>query len=75
MDATSEETNKWATMFETTHPVLNDSKKVVWNQYRQGSGKPQYILFDRDMTVLYKGTGNSGHAQVQELILAMLDAE
>ncbi len=75
LNSPTEELIKWIAEFETTHPVLGDPKMGVFVQYKQGTGKPQYVLFDRDMTVLYKGTGAVDHAEAQELILDMLGAE
>ena len=40
-------------LFESTHPVLGDLEQTVWDQYNSGPGQPQYIVFDRDLTVRY----------------------
>lgn len=44
----------WRDTFGATHPVLGDFDEEVWNLYRDGMPQPQYIVFDRDLTVQYK---------------------
>ena len=34
--------------------MLGDFDQEVWNLYRDGMPQPQYIVFDRDLTVQYK---------------------
>ncbi len=44
----------WRDTFGMTHPVLGDFDQEVWNMYREGMPQPQYIVFDRELTVQYK---------------------
>jgi len=44
----------WRDYFDATHPILGDLEQEVWAQYSEGMGQPQYIVFDRDLTIQYK---------------------
>ena len=60
-------------MFGVTHTLLGDIDGVVWNQYKNGDARPQYIVFDREMNVVYRDFSTSGHAAAQATVLALLD--
>jgi hypothetical protein len=62
----------WITEFGATHSVLDDDAEVVYNQYRGGAGRPWYVVFDTDMTVIYKGVGSSGHTAAKAEVLTLL---
>tara|TARA_B100000530_G_scaffold316086_1_gene246123 strand:- start:341 stop:580 length:240 start_codon:yes stop_codon:yes gene_type:complete len=49
--------NEWITEFGATHTVLADPDRVVYDQYTISRFRPQYIVFDRDMTVIHKDDG------------------
>ena len=59
-------------MYGVTHPLVGDIDRVVWNQYRDGDSKPQYIVFDREMNIVYRDQRESGHAAAEEVVLALL---
>jgi len=63
----------WVTTFGATHPVLDDSAETVYNQYRGGAGRPWYVVFDRDMTIVFKGVGTLAHEEATETVLDLLD--
>ena len=59
-------------MFGSTYTLVGDPDKEVWDQYRDGAIKPQYIVFDRDMTVIFKDYGDFGHGRAEDEILDLL---
>ena len=52
--------------------MLGDLDEEVFDLYAEGSARPQYIVFDRGMTILYKGTGSSGHDAMEDVVLKAL---
>jgi len=62
----------WVDYFGSTHPVLYDEDETVHDMYRSGSGPPHFTVIDRDMTILWKGTGNHGHDDAVELVESLL---
>ena len=63
----------WASEFGTSHVLVADQDKSVWDAYVEAGGRPQYIVFDRDMTVVFKGKGSKGHADSKEAVLGLLE--
>lgn len=51
--STTSQLAAWVEEFSSTHPVLGDFDSEVYEQYRMDEFRPQYVLFDRDMTVLH----------------------
>jgi hypothetical protein len=49
--------NEWIAEFGSTHTVLADTDRVVYDQYTISMYRPQYIVFDRDLTILFKDDG------------------
>jgi peroxiredoxin len=62
----------WADTFGATHTLLGDIDLVVWNQYKDGDNKPQYIVFDREMNIVYRGRGAQGHDEAEAAVLTLL---
>jgi hypothetical protein len=52
---------------------LGDQDKSLWDAYVEGGGRPQYVVFDRDLNIVFKGKGPSGHGQAEEAVLDLLD--
>jgi len=48
----------WVSAYSLTHPVLADPSLTAHGLYFQGS-QPSYVIFDRDLTIQYTGTGSS----------------
>lgn len=44
----------------------------MWDQYREGTMRPQYIVFDRDMTIVFKGISDLAKDEAEDLIEDML---
>ena len=62
----------WAEEFGATHPLLSDIDREVWDQYAGPGGRPQYIVLDRDMTIMFKGAGISDHSAADAVVLDLL---
>ena len=37
--------------------------------------RPQYVVFDREMNIVYKGSGPNGEATAEEKVLELLQQE
>jgi hypothetical protein len=64
--------NEWAETFGATHTLLGDTDFAVFNQYKEGDIKPQYVVFDREMNIVYRGHSEKGHGQSKAAVLALL---
>tara|TARA_Y100000589_G_C26622397_1_gene414688 strand:+ start:278 stop:520 length:243 start_codon:yes stop_codon:yes gene_type:complete len=62
----------WANEFGTTHVLVADQDRSVWNQYVDGGGRPQYVVFDREMNIVFKGKSRAGKAEAEEAVLELL---
>jgi hypothetical protein len=51
---------------------VGDQDKALWNAYVDSGGRPQFIVFDRDLTIQYKGSGRSGHKEAKDAALGLL---
>ena len=51
---------------------MGDQEKSLWDAYVEGGARPQYVVFDREMTIVFKGKGTSGHDQAEEAVLELL---
>ena len=63
---------EWVAEFDSTHTVLGDLDGDVWRQYAEGGRTPQYVVFDSDMEITYKGAGTSGHDEAKAEVLRLL---
>ena len=43
----------WRAEFGSTHEVAGDYEREVWDAYSLSSGRPQYVVIDRDQTVVF----------------------
>jgi hypothetical protein len=64
--------DQWADAFGTTHTLVGDADKALWNAYVDTGGRPQYVVFDREMTIQFKGKGSSGHKDAEAVVLELL---
>jgi len=66
------EAQEWKDYFGLSFPVLVDDGGV-YNDYKlSDSGRPLYVLIDRDMVVQYRGVANSGHSGAEAAIPGLL---
>jgi hypothetical protein len=63
---------EWGESYGNDVIILDDPTSQVWNQYSADMGKPVYIVFDRDLTVMFKAAGSSGASQSQAEVLRLL---
>ncbi|MEZ4240170.1 MAG: hypothetical protein R3F59_29260 [Myxococcota bacterium] len=45
----------WIAQYGLTFPVGLDDDWDVWERFHQVNGRPQFLVFDRDLTLLYGG--------------------
>ena len=67
-----EDAGTWGSLYGNQNVILADLNRDVYNQYQEGFAMPQYVVFDRDMTVLYKSDGVPGKYGAEQLILDLL---
>ena len=58
--------------FGSTHPVLSDADKEVHRQYKDGTGAPQFVVMDRELTIHYHGIGEEGAVEAEAMIESLL---
>ena len=63
----------WSDNFGGDVILLNDANDDVWNQYRSDQYKPQFIVFDRDLTIVDKGVGPEGIESSENAVLQLLN--
>ena len=64
---------EWIEAFGSTHPVLCDSEATAWDVYGVGLGKPQYIVIDQDMNIVFRGMGPGDASEAEAEVLELLD--
>lgn len=55
--------------------MLDDGDDLVWDLYRDGNSRPQYIVIDQAQMIVDRGQGSDGHDSTQETIEALLAGE
>jgi len=69
---TTSDVASWVEEFSSTHPVLGDFDKAVYDQYRVDPFRPQYVLFDREMNILMTESSPDAHEVALATTLAAL---
>jgi len=72
MCSTASELSNWIDDFGCTFPVLGDFDRAVFDQYRDGPFRPQYVVFDREMTILVRDDTPDAHVIAEAAALAAL---
>ena len=67
-----EDAADWIEAVGSTHPVLCDSEETAWDLYGVGMGKPQYILLDREMNIVYRGMGPGDYDTAESRVIDLL---
>ncbi|MCB9763014.1 MAG: hypothetical protein H6739_24655 [Alphaproteobacteria bacterium] len=62
----------WIDQLGLTFPVLDDTEEIVWDEWRDGNARPQYILMDRELEIVLHGEGREGHEAAEEAIPGLL---
>lgn len=52
--------------------MLDDTEEIVWDEWRDGNARPQYILMDRELEIVLHGEGREGHEAAEEAIPGLL---
>ncbi len=67
-----DETADWAERYGLDFPVLFDGEDLGYDAYRDGSGFPQFVVVDRELTVQYRGRSTDGHDEAEAVIEELL---
>jgi hypothetical protein len=51
---------------------LADLEERVWQLYKEGDTVPQYVVFDQDMSIRYKGEGPDGKRDSEQTVEELL---
>ena len=62
----------WGQEYGDSVLILNDSQEEVWEQYRSDIYKPQFVVIDQELTVVYKGVGPEGVQPSETMVLELL---
>ena len=66
---TSNQVSTWSEDFGSDTVLLHDDLQTVYFQYKEDGGRPQYVVIDRDMTIVLKTTNqNDAEFKVLELL-------
>ena len=72
-DADAADLLTWSENYGADTVLLKDEQEEIFNLYKHDSLRPQYILIDSDLTVLFKSSLPDAKAQAQRMILERLD--
>ena len=71
--ASVEMLNEWQSMFDMETILLADVQEDMWNQLRGNSGRPQYLVIDRDLRIVHRDAGAGGEQRSREKVLELLE--
>ena len=60
-------------MFGMETILLADVQDEMWNQLHANSGRPQYLVIDRDLRIVHRDAGVGGEQRVREKVLEILE--
>ena len=63
---------EWGSSYGDDVIILDDPTGEAWGQYTAGLGKPEFVVIDRDMTIVYKGGAQSGSVASEAEVLQLL---
>ena len=63
----------WGDSYGNDVLILDDPTGQSWSQYTDGLGKPEFVVIDRDMTIIYKGGAQSGRVESESEVLQLLN--
>ena len=73
--ASIEDLSTWAEEIGGDTVILLDEGEQIYNLYKKDNARPQYIVIDRDMTVVYKASMPDGRYTSQDVVLELLESE
>ena len=53
--------------------LILDEAGIVYDEYKMDDYRPQYIVIDQDMTIVYKDSTPSGKSPSEEQVLSLLE--
>gem|GEM_PF-2893205 len=65
--------NEWQNMFNMDTVLLADTEQDMWEQLRLNTGRPQYLVIDRELIIVYRDAGSGGEQRSKEQVLELLD--
>ena len=72
-DASPNDLNLWRSDYAADVVLLLDNTSSVYNTFKMDNSRPQYVVMDRDMRIVFKGRGASGKQQAEEAVLEALE--
>ena len=64
---------EWKNMFDMETILLADMEQEMWNALRGNSGRPQYLVIDRDLRIVHRDAGAGGEQRASEKVLELLE--
>ena len=74
-DASPNNIQTWRTEYAPDVVLLLDNTSSVYNTFKLDNSRPQYVVMDQDMRILFKGRGTTGSQEAKEVILSILNEE
>ena len=71
--ASIDELDVWAQEFGGDVVLVLDEAGFVYDEYKLDDTRPQYIVIDRDMTIIYKNSTPSGKSPAEQQVLSLLE--
>ena len=72
-DASFEELQAWNEEYLGDVQLLLDDNKLVFEEYKISHYRPQFIVIDRDMNIVYKGDLSDGKQEAEDTVLSLLE--
>ena len=64
---------EWGEEYCSDVVLLEDEGNIVYDQYKIDNFRPQYIVIDRDMNVVFKSSMPSGKSEASAVVLDLLN--
>ena len=71
--ANIEELQEWGQEYGGDVVLILDEAGVVYDEYKMDDSRPQYIVIDQDMTIVYKNSTPSGKSPAEQQVLSLLE--
>lgn len=72
-NASFEELQEWDEEYLGDVLLLLDENSLVFEKYKINHYRPQFIVIDKDMTIVYKGYLPDGKQEAEEIVLSLLE--
>lgn len=71
--ANIDELQVWGQEYGGDVVLILDEAGFVYDEYKMDDYRPQYIVIDQDMTVVYKNSTPSGKSPAEQQVLSLLE--